>query len=156
MNIRNKKGYSVRPLLVLFSSFIIRLFQLIFSAGTVFFSHNISTETVFRLVFFFAKRTGPPGDRERQRKGRNSVSFSCPCAARDPPGDREPCTSWVFGLNRSAARNFSPSLSSVRSRTIFWAVKAYTHHERTSEGADGLVDGHGPAARSRQKNCRFA
>ena len=35
---------------------IIRLFQLIFSAGTVFLSHNKSAETVFQLVFS-AKRT---------------------------------------------------------------------------------------------------
>ena len=114
----------------MFASLIIRTFQLVFSAGTIFSSRNKSDETVFRLVFFFAKRTGPPGDRERQRKGRNSVSFSCPCAARDPPGDREPCTSWVFGLNRSAARNFSPSLSSVRSRTIFGQSK----HTDTTRG----------------------
>ena len=42
----------------LFASFIIRLFQLGFSAGTVFFSHNKSAGTVFRFVFS-AKRTGP-------------------------------------------------------------------------------------------------
>jgi len=45
-------------LLVMFACLIIRTFQLIFSAGTVFSSHNKSTITVFRLVFS-AKRTGP-------------------------------------------------------------------------------------------------
>ena len=40
----------------MFASLIIRLFQLVFSAGTVFFSHNKSVGTVFRLVFS-AKRT---------------------------------------------------------------------------------------------------
>ena len=39
-------------------SLIIRLFQLVFSAGTVFFSHNKSAGTVFQLVFS-AKWTGP-------------------------------------------------------------------------------------------------
>ena len=43
---------------VLFASLIIRLFQLVFSAGTMFFSPNKSTETVFWLVFS-AKRTDP-------------------------------------------------------------------------------------------------
>ena len=37
---------------------IIRTFQLVFSAGTVFFSHNKSAETVFCLVFS-TKRTWP-------------------------------------------------------------------------------------------------
>jgi len=35
----------------MFASLIIRLFQLVFSAGIVFFSHNKSAGTVFRLVF---------------------------------------------------------------------------------------------------------
>ena len=35
----------------LFASLIIRLFQLAFSAGTVFFSRNKSAGTMFRLVF---------------------------------------------------------------------------------------------------------
>ena len=43
---------------VLFAYLIIRTFQLVFLAETVFFSHNKSTRTVFRLVFS-AKRTGP-------------------------------------------------------------------------------------------------
>jgi len=43
--------------MALFASLIIRTFQLIFSAETVFFSHNKSAGTVFRLVFS-AKRTG--------------------------------------------------------------------------------------------------
>ena len=43
---------------VLFASLIIRLFQLVFSVGTVFFSHNKSAGTMFRLVFS-AKRMGP-------------------------------------------------------------------------------------------------
>ena len=42
----------------MFASLIIRLFQLVFSAGTVFFSHNESAGTIFRLVFL-AKRTVP-------------------------------------------------------------------------------------------------
>ena len=42
----------------MFAYFIIRTFQLVFSAGTIFFSHNKSAGTVFRLVFS-AKRTGP-------------------------------------------------------------------------------------------------
>jgi len=42
----------------LFASLIIRTFQLLFSAGTEFFSHNKSARTVFWLVFS-AKRTGP-------------------------------------------------------------------------------------------------
>jgi len=41
----------------LFAFLIIRLFQLVFSAETVFFSHNKSVGAVFRLVFS-AKRTG--------------------------------------------------------------------------------------------------
>ena len=36
---------------VLFAYLIIRTSQLVFSAGTVFFSHNKSDGTVFRLVF---------------------------------------------------------------------------------------------------------
>ena len=61
----DSKEWSVRQYAVAFSSvlamfacLIIRTFQLVFSAGTVFFSHNKSIETVFRLVFS-AKRTGP-------------------------------------------------------------------------------------------------
>ena len=45
-------------IMALFAFLIIRTFQLIFSAGIVFFSHNKSVGTVFRLVFS-AKRTGP-------------------------------------------------------------------------------------------------
>ena len=37
--------------MALFASLIIRLFQLVFSARTVFFSHNKSAGTMFRLVF---------------------------------------------------------------------------------------------------------
>ena len=46
-------------LLALFASLIIRLFQLIFSVGTVFFSHNKSAEKVFQLDFglFFSLTT---------------------------------------------------------------------------------------------------
>ena len=43
--------------MALFASLIIRTFQLIFSAGTVFFFHNKSARIVFRHVFS-AKRTG--------------------------------------------------------------------------------------------------
>ena len=42
----------------MFASLIIRLFQLVFSDGTVFFSHNKSAGTVFRLIFL-VKRTEP-------------------------------------------------------------------------------------------------
>ena len=44
--------------IVLFASVIIRLFQLVFSVRTMFFSHNKSVRTVFQLVFS-AKRTVP-------------------------------------------------------------------------------------------------
>ena len=44
----------------MFVSLIICLFQLVFLAETVFFSHNKSAGTVFLLVFS-AKRTGPQG-----------------------------------------------------------------------------------------------
>ena len=43
---------------ILFAYLIIHLFHLVFSVGTVFFSHNKSAGTVFRLVFS-AKRTEP-------------------------------------------------------------------------------------------------
>ena len=43
---------------IMFASLIIRTFQLLFSARTVFFSHNKSIGTVFQLVFS-AKRTEP-------------------------------------------------------------------------------------------------
>jgi len=39
------------PTLALFAYLMIRTFQLVFLAGTVFSSHNKSTEIVFRLVF---------------------------------------------------------------------------------------------------------
>jgi len=41
---------------VMFVSFIIRIFQLIFLARIVFFSHNKSAKTVFRLVFQRSER----------------------------------------------------------------------------------------------------
>jgi len=44
--------------MALFAYLIIRLFQLVFSVGTVFFSHNKLAGTVFRFVFS-AKRTDP-------------------------------------------------------------------------------------------------
>ena len=44
--------------MAMFASLIIRLFQLVFLAGIVFFSHNKSAGTVFRFVFS-AKRMGP-------------------------------------------------------------------------------------------------
>ena len=44
--------------MALFASLIIRFFQLVFLAGTIFFSHNKSAGTVFRLIFS-TKRTGP-------------------------------------------------------------------------------------------------
>ena len=44
--------------MALFASLIIRTFQLVFLAGTVFSSHNKSSGTIFRLIFS-AKRTGP-------------------------------------------------------------------------------------------------
>ena len=43
---------------ILFVYLIIRLFQLVLSVGTMFFSHNKSARTVFRLIFS-AKRTRP-------------------------------------------------------------------------------------------------
>ena len=46
----------------LFASLIIRIFQLVFSAGIVFFSHSKSAGTVFRLVFS-AKRTRARADK---------------------------------------------------------------------------------------------
>jgi hypothetical protein len=39
------------PVWALFSWLIIRIFQLVFSDGTVFFSHKKSAETVFQLIF---------------------------------------------------------------------------------------------------------
>ena len=45
-------------IMVILASLIIRLFQLVLSVGTVFFSHSKSAGTVFRLVFS-AKRTRP-------------------------------------------------------------------------------------------------
>ena len=50
-------------LLAMLASLIIRLFQLVFLVGKVFFSHNKSARTVFRLVFS-AKRTGLLYERE--------------------------------------------------------------------------------------------
>ena len=51
--------------LAMFASLIIRLFQLDFSAGTIFFSHNKSAGIVFWLIFL-AKRTRPsPFERGR-------------------------------------------------------------------------------------------
>jgi hypothetical protein len=44
--------------LVLFIWLIIRLIQLVFSAGTVFFSHKKSANSVFQPVYNFS-RTGP-------------------------------------------------------------------------------------------------
>jgi len=44
--------------IALFASLIIRLFQLVFLTGTVFFSYNKSAGRMFRLIFS-AKRTGP-------------------------------------------------------------------------------------------------
>ena len=38
-------------IVALFACLIIRIFQLVFSVETVFFSHNKSAGTVFRLVF---------------------------------------------------------------------------------------------------------
>jgi hypothetical protein len=45
-------------LLSLFTRFIIRLFQLVFSAGTVFFSHHKSANSVFQPAYQ-PSRTGP-------------------------------------------------------------------------------------------------
>jgi hypothetical protein len=44
--------------LSLFIRLIIRLFQLVFSAGTVFFSHNKSANSVFQPAYQ-PNRTGP-------------------------------------------------------------------------------------------------
>ena len=43
-------------IIVIFASLIIRTFQLVFSAGTVFFSYNKSVGTMFRLVFQRSER----------------------------------------------------------------------------------------------------
>jgi hypothetical protein len=43
---------------VMFIQLIIRLFQLVFSAGTVFFSHNKSANSVFQLAYQHS-RTAP-------------------------------------------------------------------------------------------------
>jgi hypothetical protein len=40
-----------RELKALFIRLIIRLFQLVFSAGTIFFSHNKSTNNVFQPAY---------------------------------------------------------------------------------------------------------
>ena len=58
---RSRCRWVQRPIInssALFVSLIIRTFQFVFSAETVFFSHNKSPGTVFRLVFS-AKWTGP-------------------------------------------------------------------------------------------------
>ena len=53
-----RRGYaSAICFLSMFACLIIRTFQLVFSVGTIFFSHNKSAGTMFRLVFS-AKRTG--------------------------------------------------------------------------------------------------
>ena len=44
--------YTLVPVVALFTCLIICTFQLVFSAGTVFFSYDKSAETMFRLVFF--------------------------------------------------------------------------------------------------------
>jgi hypothetical protein len=44
--------------MALFIRLIIRLFQLIFSVGTMFFSHNKSVNSVFQLAYQHS-RTGP-------------------------------------------------------------------------------------------------
>ena len=51
--------FTIRHLLdymVMFASLIIRLFQFVFSARTVFFSHNKLLETVFQLIFQRSER----------------------------------------------------------------------------------------------------
>ena len=45
----NEKGKEIRALFVFL---IIHIFQLVFSVGTIFFSHNKSAETVFSASFF--------------------------------------------------------------------------------------------------------
>ena len=66
----------------LFASLIIRLFQLVFSAGTVFFSHNKSVGTVFYWFF--------------QRSGANALKLSItllPVKYMEREVDVEPCFS---------------------------------------------------------------
>ena len=140
--------------MVLFSSFIIRLFQLIFSAGTVFFSHNISTETVFPCFFLQSELGHPEIESDREKAG-TRCPFPVHVLQRIHPEieSRAHHGFWVEPVCRAKFLT-EPILCPFQDN--FWAVKAYRHHERTREGADGLVDGHGPAARSRQKNCRFA
>jgi len=52
------RNYAPFPFIIMamFACLIIRTFKLVFSVGTMFFSHDKSAETVFRLVFS-AKRT---------------------------------------------------------------------------------------------------
>jgi hypothetical protein len=51
--------------LALFACFIIRIFQLIFSTKTVFFSHNKSANSTFQN--FSAKRTDSPKELRHER-----------------------------------------------------------------------------------------
>ena len=86
--------------LAVFACLIIRIFQLIFSAGTVFFSHNKTAGTILRLVFS-AKRTEPlffivVGDKYTLPCPHCSIlsirisSFALPLA--DPSHVRCPCS----------------------------------------------------------------
>ena len=72
----------------MFASIVICLFQLVFSAETIFFSHNKSVGTVFRLVFS-AKRTGPM---EIQWLGELLVSVTVHPGRCKPEGQSRPST----------------------------------------------------------------
>jgi hypothetical protein len=52
------KRRAIMGTMSLFTWPIIRLFQLVFSAGTIFFSHNKSTNSVFQPAYQ-PRRTGP-------------------------------------------------------------------------------------------------
>ena len=65
----------------MFASLIICTFQLVFSARTVFFSHNKSTEIVFRLIFS-AKRTGPNQHFQPWLFSKTNRAFVSACACR--------------------------------------------------------------------------
>jgi hypothetical protein len=69
----------------LFIRLIIRLFQLVFSAGTVFFSHNKSVNSVFQPTYQYS-RTGPQAYKWTNLRGtahcfplQGFVFFVCMC-----------------------------------------------------------------------------
>jgi len=82
----------------LFTSVIIRTFQLVFSAGIVFFSHNKSVGTVIFGLFFLAMQTGPSGERRegeaRAPASRERAVPPCrPATMRNATAPPQHCTS---------------------------------------------------------------